>query len=171
VEAGITRTVALKRRHDALKVELGHLQQVYRILQTDSHTEIRRLLQVIRHPHDPADALRHFYGGLDHVERHLPMPLPSLHMRSLDAQALTQAKIKVPARPWTAVAGDGMVSHLISSFFEFEQPFLMHHIDARVFLIEMVEGDASSAEFCTPLLVNAICALSLVRDLLQALRS
>lgn len=67
-----------------------------------------------------------------------------------------------PARPWTAVAGDGLVSNLVSHFFELEHRFLTSHIDREVFIDEMIEADAEKAEFCSPLLVNAICALSSV---------
>lgn len=97
------------------------------------------------------------------ADRTLQQPRQSAAILALDASALRQADIKVPARPWTTIAGDGMVSHLISQFFELEHPFVISHIDRDFLIHEMIEGDISKAEFCLPLLVNSICAFSYVR--------
>lgn len=154
--------VARRHRFEAQQDELDQLRQIYQSLQSGSVHDAWRIVQLIRHRLGPAPILRSVRDGSRDHHWALPQPLFSPRMTSLDSRALAQAKTRVPARPWTTVAGDGMVSHLISLFFELEQPFLMHHVDAQVFLVEMVEADLETAEFCTPLLVNAICALSFV---------
>lgn len=84
------------------------------------------------------------------------------HLQVLDATAMRQSPIKVPSRPWTNVAGDGIVSHLVSIFFDQEQQFLMPYVDKKIFLADMALGDRLNSQFCSPLLVNSICALSAV---------
>lgn len=79
-------------------------------------------------------------------------------LRILDAKALANSRIKVPAAPWTLIAGDGIVSELVSMFFTVDQPFLLTFIDKACFLEDMRSQTVENAMFCSPLLVNAICA-------------
>lgn len=80
-----------------------------------------------------------------------------------DAQALAESAIKVPAKPWTSVAGDGLVSHLISDFFsrDSSDPFVngCTYLEQNLFLRDMKLGDPSQSQFCSKFLVNAICGL------------
>ena len=75
----------------------------------------------------------------------------------------------MPARPWTIIAGDDIVSHLISIFFDREQTGLGLYMDQRVFVKDMVAGDASKAVNCSPVLVNAMCAYIAVSSFLRCL--
>lgn len=134
------------------------MQQLYEFLRTGSEREALDLLRLIRSSHDLASVIEQLERPTANRNRTLPRPLPNEALRSLDARALRDAIVKVPARPWTIVAGDGIVSHLISQFFDLEHPTIMHHIDRETLIQEMTNADASTAEFCTPLLVNAICA-------------
>jgi hypothetical protein len=80
-------------------------------------------------------------------------------LQQLDLDALRRSPIKVPALAWTNVAGDGIVSELISSWFKWDNPFLYAFIDGECFLKDLREADPKKAFYCSPFLVNAICAL------------
>ena len=83
-------------------------------------------------------------------------------IRKLDLDALRDSPIKVRAYPWTIIAGDGLVSSLISSFFAWDNPFFYCFVDQQCFLEDMEQQDPLKAMFCSPLLVNAICAIRAV---------
>lgn len=87
---------------------------------------------------------------------------PASGLSNLDLSALEHSSIKVRAKPWTRVAGDGLVSELISSFFAYDNGFYLSFIDQECFLGDMQAGNVGNAEFCSSLLVNAICALRCV---------
>jgi hypothetical protein len=87
------------------------------------------------------------------------------NIRDIEESAIQESAIKVSSRPWTGIAGDGVVSHLISSFMEFDQPFLFSFIDKDRFVEDMRAGSPERARYCSPFLVNAICALRSVRPL------
>ncbi|KPM43053.1 hypothetical protein AK830_g3527 [Neonectria ditissima] len=74
----------------------------------------------------------------------------------LNESALKSSAIKVHARPWTVVIGDGLLSELITSFFTWDYSGV---IDRGSFMQDMAAGDVGKARWCSPLLVNAICAL------------
>lgn len=86
-------------------------------------------------------------------------------IRDIEESAIQESAIKVSARPWTGIAGDGVVSYLISSFMEFDQSFLFSFIDKDRFVEDMRAGSPERARYCSPFLVNAICALRSVRPL------
>ncbi len=65
---------------------------------------------------------------------------------------------KVPAQPWTSVAGDALVSHLVSAFFKWDNPFVCSFIDQELFLRDMRHGSQANSQFCSPFLVNSLCA-------------
>jgi len=89
-------------------------------------------------------------------------------VRKLDLDALRDSPIKVRAYPWTTVAGDGLVSSLISSFFAWDNPFFYSFVDQECFLEDMKQRDPLKAVFCSPLLVNAICAMRAVSKMRYA---
>ena len=76
----------------------------------------------------------------------------------LDANALEGSVIKVPAQPWTTVAGDGIVSELVSSWFKWDGGCLYPFVDRECFLRDMHSADPQKATYCSSFLVNAICA-------------
>ncbi|TEA21429.1 Exoglucanase 1 [Colletotrichum sidae] len=69
------------------------------------------------------------------------------------------AGLTVPASPWTTLANDGVVSELMASFFAWDEPFYLAFVDRESFLEDMRHASAETTEFCSPALVNAICAL------------
>ena len=74
----------------------------------------------------------------------------------MDIKRLTDTPVfRVPAKPWTSVTDDDeFVSHLISLWFTWSQPFY-NWVDREVFLANMKSGNIDS-QFCSPFLVNCI---------------
>lgn len=99
----------------------------------------------------------------------LPNPPADVHHDSqldrLDAESLNASYIKVPARPWTMIAGNGIVSELVSAFFANDHGCLTPFIHQAAFLEDMRSQSVQEARYCCPALVNAICALKCVRNL------
>ncbi|KAK4225828.1 hypothetical protein QBC38DRAFT_456833 [Podospora fimiseda] len=67
---------------------------------------------------------------------------------------------RVPAKPWTSLVGDAAVSDLVFRFFSHDNPYLMLHIDQNAVLQDMRDANPTEALHCSPVLVNAICAMS-----------
>lgn len=99
---------------------------------------------------------------------------PNAEVARMDAEALEESALKLPAQPWTTVAGDGLVSHLITDFFDRDEdaPFAnaISLVDPELFVRDMSLGDASNSEFCSPFLVNTICGLRSVSRLVSFTR-
>jgi hypothetical protein len=85
-------------------------------------------------------------------------------LETLDVAALSKSTFQVHARPWTTLANDGLVSELLSSFFASDGCFYLSFVDQQYFLDDMEAGDIDNAKLCSPLLVNAICALRCVSE-------
>lgn len=79
-------------------------------------------------------------------------------LERLDLDALRASTFRVTARPWTVVAGDGLVSELISSFFAWDDAFFYPFIHRQAFIDDMRQNNPDTAQYCSPFLVNAICA-------------
>jgi hypothetical protein len=78
------------------------------------------------------------------------------HHKALSLQELCcDSPFQVHSQGWTAVADDKVVSHLISIYFTWYQPF-MHILDEDAFLQDLSSG---TSNFCSSLLINAICAV------------
>ncbi|KAH7176443.1 hypothetical protein EDB81DRAFT_706866 [Dactylonectria macrodidyma] len=77
---------------------------------------------------------------------------------TIDREAWLQSELRVTSRPWTAIAGDGIVSQLISSFFAWDDAFLLPFVDRRAFMTDLMAQKPEEAKYCSPFLVNAICA-------------
>lgn len=77
-------------------------------------------------------------------------------------QSLILPPIPQLAYPWTTLASDEVISHLISLYFTWEQPCLQF-VDKMAFLTDMKAGDvARPHSFCSPLLVSALLAQACV---------
>ena len=77
-------------------------------------------------------------------------------------QSLLLPPISTSAYPWTTLASDEVVSHLLSIYFTWEQPCLQF-IDKTAFLADMKTSDASRSDsFCSPLLVSSLLAQACV---------
>ncbi|KAL8825677.1 MAG: hypothetical protein Q9191_004266 [Dirinaria sp. TL-2023a] len=129
---------------------------------SDGSTGLRRL-RSLRNAVETLEQLYHYiqvmpeaqlFGGKDNDER----------LRLLDVVALDESDIKVLARPWTTVAGNGIVSQLISVFFHHYQPIIMPFINRQAFVADMATGQIGSASTCSPVLVNAISAYAAINS-------
>lgn len=95
-----------------------------------------------------------------------PQDLLKQKLSMVDLDALTNSLLRVRARPWTTIAGDGLVSDLISSFFTWDDAFSYPFIDRDAFLEDMNRGDVKQSKYCSPFLVNVICASRYVGKIL-----
>ena len=119
------------------------------------------LLDTIR-AEDPFAALQDATRNLSTSSRASEEKSPGPSMSTIDSDAWEHAEIKVQAQPWTDVAGNGLVSELVSSFFEWDNTFFYPFIDRESFLQGMRTGNPGETEDSSPCLVNAICALRCV---------
>lgn len=157
----------MRRKNESLQNDLDQLRSLLEYIRTRSEVESMEIYRRVRLAVDPLDVVELLRGGDLLLQHSAPeqsgdgeTPVPGVE--SLELSALEQSAIKVRARPWTRVAGDGMVSELISSFFAYDNGFYLSFVDQESFLDDMLAGDTANAEFCSPLLVNAICALRCV---------
>jgi len=66
--------------------------------------------------------------------------------------------ISVPAQPWTKLTkDDALVSHLVTVFLNYNNVY-WRYVEEDIFVRSMQSGLPD--EFCSPLLVNAICAMA-----------
>jgi hypothetical protein len=136
------------------------LRELFRYLQVRPDTEVTEIIRRIREDEDPQTVLRFIKDGdlLLEASATSPRSGETNEMQKLDRQALKNSAIKVPARPWTVIAGDGVVSDLVSNFFATCHYFVAVFVDKKCFLQDMRSQSIRSSEFCSPFLVNAICA-------------
>ncbi len=70
--------------------------------------------------------------------------------------------IVMESMPWTMLADNEMISHLLSLFFTWQQPWCQY-VDKTAFLADMsTQNTTSPKRFCSPILVNAILAQACV---------
>jgi hypothetical protein len=164
-DAKVSRTSALKRKCDSLQDENERLRELFGLLRQKSTHEANDILTRIRNSEDPLVVWR----SIKDAELLLPWA-PSAsgsrdpRLEKIDAEALSESHVKVKAQPWTALAGDGIVSDLVSSFFAWDNTFRFAFIDKECFLEDMASGNPERAEYCSPFLVNAMCAFRCVSD-------
>lgn len=121
-----------------------------------------RVLEALR-AEDPFASLQQATREMSPIE---PVPKGDTStpiIASLENEAWEHAEIKLYAQPWTDVAGDGLVSELISSFFHWDNAFCFPFIDKSSFLQGLNKADTNDLDSCSPCLVNAICAIRCVR--------
>jgi hypothetical protein len=167
-DAKVSRTSALKRKCDSLQDENERLRELFGLLRQKSKPEAHDILSRIRDSEDPLAVWR----SIKDAELLLPWS-PSAsgssgtrdpRLEKIDAEALAESHVKVKAQPWTALAGDGIVSDLVSSFFAWDNTFRFSFIDRDCFLEDMARGDPERARYCSPFLVNAMCAFRCVSE-------
>lgn len=161
---GETRTKALRREHERLVQENQELKALFDLLRSRPQNDAYHILNRIRTADDP---LMVFYM-IQHADlllnNSIQQPLESnADLEKLEKEAWNKASIKVPARPWTAIGRDSIVSELVSSFFANDHKYLAPFIYRGVFLKDMRSQAVEEAKYCSPLLVNAMCALKSVR--------
>ena len=164
MEPDTTRTVALKRKNASLEEDNKGMHELFGYIRTRAPQEVAEIVWRLRVSTDVFDVLRFVREGDILLQQQLQQRLPDVKKPRLDADALRESRLQVPARPWTTVAGDGIVSELVSTFLETEQPYLDAMVDPQAFISDMTAADAATARFCSPALVNVICAISAVSD-------
>lgn len=156
-----TQIVALVKKQRAASAENDKLRRLYDLLHSRPELEAAEIFQLLRTTKDPLLLLQFLEESV------LPVQMPAEHdvahrdprVEKVDAGFLANSALKVHARPWTTVAGDGLVSDLITSFFMWDSTFYFSFVDMQRFLADMAQGCPEEAKYCSPLLVNAICCI------------
>lgn len=143
--------------------ENDQYRELFQLLCTKPEDEALELFRRIRESGEPFI----LFEAVRQAEVLFPNPSPSetygsYQLERLDRLALDGSIIKVPARPWTIVAGDGLVSELITNLFHFNGTYLLPVLEKDVFIEDMKSGHVTGSRYCTPFLVNAICAVESV---------
>ena len=154
--------MTLKRRYDRVEAERYQLQELFNLIREQPDTEAYEIFRRLRTSSDPLQVFRLVR------QAHLLIPNPDPVSRvtarpdveKIDSEALKGSALKLHARPWTTVVGDGLVSSLTSSFFSWDGSYLTPLVDLNCFMKAMKTGDIASTEFCSPFPVNAICCIS-----------
>ena len=158
----------MRRKNESLQSELDQLRSLLDYIRNRSEVESMEIYRRVRAAADPMDVVELLRGSdlllrnSGTTDRAGGSETPASGLGNLELSALEHSSIKVRATPWTRVAGDGLVSELISSFFAYDNGFYLSFIDQECFLDDMQAGDTANSDFCSPLLVNAICALRCV---------
>ncbi|KAI5459475.1 hypothetical protein BGZ63DRAFT_466108 [Mariannaea sp. PMI_226] len=156
---GESRTVALKKQNAELKDELSQLKELLNLLRTRPLDDAAEILNRIRIINDPIAVLQ----SVRQAEILLPNPLAtrsqSPRVQKIDTEAMNSSSIRVPARPWTTLAGDGIISELVTNFFQNDHGYLVPFIHRGSFIRDMKNQSIGESLYCSPTLLNAMCAL------------
>ena len=166
--AGTTRQVAIKRKASSLEEENQQLHAIFAFIRTRQPDDVAEIVKRIRNSSDVLEVLRFVQDGVLTLQLRLQRELPDPRMIRIEADSLQETGLRLPARPWTTVAGDGIVSDVVSRFFDIDQPFYCGMVDHSAFVSDMRASDTSATRYCSPVLVNAICALGAVSDFVQS---
>lgn len=113
-----------------------------------------------------ASLLHYIDAGEDRIDLAVPLSIADANHR-LPLQISVPPNVpvhRVPAKPWTDITSDdGLVSHLVSIFMH-QCNVYWRYVEADLALRAMTAGDLES-EFCSPFLVNAMCAMASVWNL------
>lgn len=161
---GETVLQAHKRKYSDLESEHEKYKDLIKILCTRPDSEAYEILGSMRRTQEPLAV----FEALKRTE--LASESSPFLERALDGPSLEPGRqgpdgpmILVPARPWTAESDSDVVSALITDYFTHDNCYIMPLGRRNVFVEEMKSGNVSSAKWCSPLLVNAICAHRAVR--------
>ncbi|KAK4198277.1 hypothetical protein QBC40DRAFT_179057, partial [Triangularia verruculosa] len=163
-EGAVSRYSDLKQTFEKLERENKRFRELFTCLRERPEHEAFEIFQRLRQAPDPLVTLQHIRDA------DILLTIPSIssmetcgkERMDIENLALAASPLRVPSRPWTLVAGDGLVSHLISSLFQWDYPFMIGFIDQELFLRDMRRGEGA---YCSAFLVNAICAYrSLMSD-------
>ncbi|KHN99136.1 Zn(2)-C6 fungal-type DNA-binding domain protein [Metarhizium album ARSEF 1941] len=153
--------VALRHRNASLKLENEQLRDLFKLLHSLPAEEGQEVISRLKAADDPIQVLRSVQEAsllINNPNSSSCSALLDSRLDRLDLLALRESAIRVDAKPWTAVAGDGIVSELISSFFNWDDALYLPFLDREAFVEDMRARNVAAAKFCTPFLVNAICA-------------
>ncbi|TDZ32711.1 Nitrogen assimilation transcription factor nit-4 [Colletotrichum trifolii] len=157
---GETVSLALKRKANVLETENAQYRDLFRMVCSKTEDEAQEIFRRIRVSGDPLRVLE----SIRQAEMLLPTPstndrVHDSRLAKLNEKAMEASLIRVPAKPWTAIADDGLVSELVTDFFSWENASTFPAIERDLFLSDMRAGNVKKAKWCSPILVNAICAL------------
>lgn len=156
-------SLALKRKANDLESENVQYRELFRMVCTKSEDEAKEIFRRIRLSGDPLRVLESI--------RQAEILLPSLpvndrvsdsRLAKLNERAMENSLLRVPAKPWTTVADDGIVSELITDFFSWDNASCFPAVEQNLFLEDMRSGNIKRAKWCSPILVNAMCAVRAV---------
>lgn len=156
-----SRKAALQRILGEVESERDDLRDLLNLIQTLPDDEAGEVFRRLRANRDPLMILQ----SIRQANLLLPNPDPVSQLQGypqiekLDAESSRWSPLKLRARPWTTVAGDGVVSELISKFFAWDGAYMLPFIDRICFIRDMKTGDIARSQFCSPFLVSAICTL------------
>jgi hypothetical protein len=152
----------MRRKNDALQREVDQLRELFGYVRTCPEAEAKQFYQQLRTADGLQDLLQLSGGSsLSFKQKHRILGSQKSAC-DLDLNVVGSSAIMVPARPWTVLAGDGLVSELVSAFFTYDHCSGIPFVDQECFLADMRAEDITQARFCSPFLVNAICALRCV---------
>ncbi|KAI8314027.1 hypothetical protein K4K61_006143 [Colletotrichum sp. SAR11_59] len=161
--ADTSRLVSIRKRKEELERENEDLHEFLRFLISRPEEEAFEIFKRLRASGDAlevlnfvrtADLLLQRRQVGDDVNQETPKETTAEREDDLPV-----SHFKVPAKPWTNLANDIIVSDLITSFFLWEAPFFLPFVDQQTFLDDMRGCSPKTATYCSPLLVHAICAL------------
>lgn len=172
------RKITEKRNADRLTQRSELLRSLLETLRHGKSDQVDRVLRVVRyHPSlkDIATTILQARQEVNDVDSTQSLSLDELddvsfeilstltpprfepQQRALSLQELCcDSPFSVSGDRWTTVADKKIVTHLISTYLTWEQPF-MRILDEDAFLEDMAAG---TSEFCSSFLVNAICAFA-----------
>lgn len=148
---------------EELYTKVEALDAILESLRTSDDASVQELLALIRNDTPIETIVQHARGILakrDHAgNQTTPNPRTRQHVMSI-ASLIDNPPVRVPAQPWTSLADDDAVSHLISVY------FVWHHdsfpsLDKETFIKAMNSKDLSSP-FCSPFLVNSMLMMASV---------
>ncbi|KAF5234649.1 hypothetical protein FANTH_12001 [Fusarium anthophilum] len=151
--------VAVQKKYDILLVENQQYRELFDAINKKPECEAQEIFNRLRSSDQPLAVLE----SMRQTEALLPKASTNTwdsdpRLAFFDKKAFELSAIQVPARPWTTVAGDGIVSELITDFFTWDNSYMFPVLDRITFVDEMRAGDDTEVNWCSPLLVNAICA-------------
>jgi plasmid stability protein len=134
------------------------MTELYEHVRSQPDAEATEIFRQIRLTPDPFTVLQNIRNGKLSLQRTVPKLQSVVFMRQLDAEALQQSRIRVRARPWTSVVGDGIVSHLLTRALQHHQ---LVFIDEEALTTDML-AQHERTPYCSALLVNVLCLLGTV---------
>ncbi|KAG6073827.1 hypothetical protein E4U30_005955 [Claviceps sp. LM220 group G6] len=163
-EVGESRSAALKKKYRALvrdynrlAKEAHMLRRFYGHIRAAPEEQAFSVFQKIRASRSsrPLDVLE----SLDETHQERTEYLASYgDSDGENNEPESDQNIEVRAAPWTTVAGDEVVSELITQYFTFDYLYVFPPINRAIFAREMASPSIHPGLCCSQLLVNAICA-------------
>lgn len=161
-DADMSRSLAMRRRNDALQNEINQLKGLLAHIRCCPEVEAQEIYRRLRASNNPQD--------LDFLARPYWSPSNQGHQQQRSTPWSENLKWSAPPsdvttsfiRPWTSLADEGLVRELVLAFFAHDHRSWIPFVDQDCFLAEMSGGNTGRVTYCSPFLVNAICAFRCV---------